>query len=302
MNVNDIKKVLIIGSGTMGQQIGLQCALHGYDVVLYDIKDELLDKAMLRIQKIARRLVRGNQLKEDDVPTVMARITATSSAEKAGSDADLVSESIPEDPDLKGKVFGQFNAICPVHTIFTTNTSSLLPSQFAAATGRPERFAALHFHDAQMAPVVDIMPHPGTAKEIVDLLYDFSLSIKQIPIVMHKENNGYVFNAMFMMLLASALTLAARDVASIEDIDRSFVGVMRSPLGPFALMDQIGIDTVYKITDYWANVTNNNQGKRNAAFLKGYVDQGHLGSKTGRGFYTYPDPAFLRPDFLMGQK
>lgn len=300
MEIEDVKTVLVVGSGTMGQQIGFQCAASGLDVIFYDISADMLETAMGRMGKLAKTYISSGRLTENSAQETLLRIKTETDPETAGRYADMISESVPEDPDLKGRTFAMFNDICPAHTIFTTNTSSLLPSMFAQATGRPDRFAALHFHDTRFTNIVDIMPHPETSPETIALIEAFAKKIGQVAIVLQKENNGYVFNAMFMMLLESAQTLAAKGVASIADIDRSWMGVMHTMVGPFGMMDSIGIDTVYKITDYWAKKTGNSQQAANADFLKQYVDQGHLGVKTGRGFYTYPEPAFLQPGFLEG--
>ncbi|MEA2101503.1 MAG: 3-hydroxyacyl-CoA dehydrogenase [Thermodesulfobacteriota bacterium] len=302
MKIEDIKRVLIIGSGTMGQQIGFVCAMHGYETVLYDIERTMLDTALKRIQQLASQFVSSGKITQKDADDIMARVDLSDDPAKAAIDVDFVSECIPEDPELKGKVFAQFDKLCPERTIFTTNTSSLLPSMFAEKTGRPKQFAALHFHDVRISKVVDIMPHPGTSRETIDIIHGFAKSIGQTPIMLHKENNGYVFNSMLSSLFMSALTLAARNVASIEDIDRSWMGVMHAPMGPFGIMDQVGLKTVYTITDYWANTAKNKQGRINAAFLKPYVEKGHLGVKAGQGFYSYPDPVYAHPGFLEGDK
>lgn len=301
MKIDEVKQVLIIGSGNMGQQIGFQCAVSGYDVMFYDVKEDVLDKAAERIGKLAKNYTSAGRLKDEDVPAVMQRIQMTSDADKAGKNADFVSESVPEDPELKGRVFGRFNDICPPRTVFTTNTSSLIPSMIAEATGRPDRFAAFHFHDVRFNNIVDIMPHPGTSEDTLQMVKDFAESIGQVAIVLKKENFGYVFNAMLMELLKSAQSLAANKVAEVADIDRAWMGVMHILVGPFGIMDSIGLDTVWKITDYWANQLKDPQAMANAAFLKQYVDKGYLGVKTGKGFYTYPDPAFERPGFIEGK-
>ncbi len=301
MNVIDIKQVLIIGSGNMGQQIGFQIAVSGYNVILYDISQNCLDKAMDRIAKLAKTYIAAGRLNDQSAADALKRIRATVDAEDAGKSVDFVSESVPEDPDLKGRVFAQFNKICPVHTIFTTNTSSLIPSMFAQATGRPGRFAAFHFHDVRFNNIVDIMPHQGTSPETVELIKAFAERIGQVAIVLHKENFGYVFNAMLMELLKSAQSLAANEVASVEDVDRAWMGVMHTMVGPFGIMDSIGLDTVWKVSDYWANILKDPQAIANAAFLKKYVDEGNVGVKTGKGFYSYPDPAFGKPGFIEGE-
>jgi 3-hydroxybutyryl-CoA dehydrogenase len=298
MKIGDIQRVLILGAGTMGQQIGFLCAMHKYDVVYYDLSQEILDKALRRIAKLGSWYLSMGRLTEEKLQDALARISATPDRAKAAQDVDFISESIPEDPELKGKVFAQFHKLCPERTIFTTNTSMLFPSMFAAATGRPEKLVALHFHDVRSTNVVDVMPHPGTDPEVAQLVHDFAVSIGQIVIMLHRENSGYVFNTMLSSLFSSALTLASRDVATIEDIDRSWMGVMHTAMGPFGIMDQVGIYTVWIITDYWAKKTGDAQAQANADFLKGYVDKGQLGFKTNQGFYSYPNPAYEAENFL----
>jgi 3-hydroxybutyryl-CoA dehydrogenase len=301
MNIEDIRRIFVIGSGTMGQQIGLQCAMHAYDVILYDIAPEALQTASDQIKMYAAALIGQNRLTQNEAENALARIRFTSNPQDAAM-VDLVSESVPEDPPLKARVFAEFNQICPPHTIFTTNTSTLIPSMFANATGRPEQFAALHFHTYVWdSNVVDIMPHPGTSPETVELLHAFAKRIGQIPILIHKENYQYVFNAMLGALNTAALKLAADGVAAVEDIDRAWMGVMKTPIGPFGIMDVVGLNTVWDITQYWATVTGDAQLQSNADFLKRYVDQELLGVKTGKGFYKYPDPAYGSPGFLTGE-
>jgi len=189
MNVNDIRRILIVGTGTMGQKIALQCARFGYDVIAYDSKPAALDDARTRIAAHAHEVVEKKLMTRAESDAALARIRYTANPED-GAAADLVSESVFEDVELKGRVFGQFDRICRPDAIFTTNTSTLLPSMWAAATGRPDRFLALHFYDVWEA------------------------------------------NA-----------------------------------------DRIKRD---------------------------YVDRGWLGVKSGRGFHTYPNPAWSRPDFITG--
>jgi 3-hydroxybutyryl-CoA dehydrogenase len=209
MNIEDIRCILVIGSGTMGQQIGLQSAISGYEVILYDIAAEALQTAETQIKAYAALLVGQNRLTQEEAESALACIQYTANPDDAAR-ADLVSESVPEDPALKAKVFAQFNEICPPHTIFTTNSSTLIPSMYADATGRPALFAALHFHTYVWdSNVVDIMPHPGTAPETVKVLHAFARRIGQIPILLQKENHQYVFNAMLGAWNTAALKLAA---------------------------------------------------------------------------------------------
>lgn len=285
MRVEDVRNVVIVGSGTMGRQIGLQCAIHGHKVVIYDIAPDVLEMATAQIKEYAAQMVVGGRLTQEEAEASLAKITPTNDPERAGAGADVLSESVPENPELKCKVFAQFNELCPAHAIFTTNTSTLLPSMFAAATGRPTQFAAFHFHPyVWESNVVEIMPHPGTSKTVVRLLRTFAKRIGQIPIVLAKESQSYVFNSMMNALNSTALALVSEGVASVEEIDRAWMGVTKMPMGPFGNLDFVGLDVVWHVTQYWAKVLGNPRIQANANFLKTYVDKGHLGVKSGRGF------------------
>ena len=302
MKIEGIRRVMVLGAGYMGRQVSTLCATHGYDVVLYDIAAEVLEGALAQISKYADQLVSEGRLTQEEGEKALSRITTTDSPEEAGAEVDLVSESILEDPELKGKVFGEFNKLCPPHTIFTTNTSSLMPSMFAEATGRPAQFAALHFHSPMTGGnVTDIMPHPGTSGETTDLIVAFARRIGQIPILLKKESPGYVFGAMFGTLNGVALYLLLGEVASIEVIDRAWMGVTKMPVGPFGMMDHTGLDTAWRVNDYQAKQSGDPGARAIADFLKGYVDKGWLGEKSGRGFYSYPEPAYAQPGFLEGE-
>lgn len=301
MKVEDIQRILVIGAGTMGQQIALQCALYGYHVNLYDIELAGLESGLKAVRSYTDGMLVAGSLTPEAADQALERIHPFTSPEEAASGVDLVSESVPEDPQLKGQTFAQFNLLCPERAVFTTNTSSLLPSMFAEATGRPERFAALHFHTfVWESNVVDIMPHAGTADWVVGLLSAFALRIGQIPIVLEKESYGYVFNAMLNALNRAALTLAANGIADPRDVDRAWMGVMHTQIGPFGILDRVGLETAWHINQYWADVLADEQLQKNADYLKAYLDRGWLGVKTGRGFYEYPDSAYTRPDFLSG--
>ncbi|MGC8660418.1 MAG: 3-hydroxyacyl-CoA dehydrogenase [Desulfomonilaceae bacterium] len=301
MKLSEIKRVLILGAGTMGQQIGFLCASHGYRVVLHDLSEDILASALNRIKNMGEWLVSTERMEADDLPKALANIELVADPKIAAVDVDFVSESLPENPELKAQIFSTFNELCPERTIFTTNTSTLLPSMFADRTGRASKFAALHFHDVRTCKVVDVMPHPGTDPAVVELIQGFAKSLGQIVIMLNRESSGYVFNAMLVNLLNTALGLVANGVASLEDVDRSWMGVMGMSIGPFGIMDQIGLSTVWTVTEYHASQTGDPQTRINADFVKKYVDRGELGFKTMRGFYSYPHPTFSKPDFLTGE-
>ena len=297
MELHDIKNVLILGSGTLGLRIGLASAINNYNVKIYDIHEESFQQAIKVQDSILKQLVNESKLDEQLIDDIKMRIEWTIDPEYAAKDADLVSESVTEDRELKKMVWQQFGELCPDHTIFTTNTSYLLPSMFAEESGRPERFCALHFHDVFYANVVDVMPHPKTAPWMMALLADFGRSIDQTPVIMEKESFGYIFNAMLMAMLGAAGALVTFNITSIENVDRSWMGNFKMPMGPFGILDEIGLETA------WHVIKNNKDEKsvRFANLLDSYVSQGKLGKKSGEGFYSYPNPAYKREGFLEGE-
>ena len=302
MRAEDVRRVLVIGSGTMGLQIGLQAAIHGCHVVVQDTEPAALDAAPRRLRGYGEAPVAAGLVDADRLERALASIECIADPVAAAAGVDLVCESVPEDPVLKGRVLGQFNELCPQRAVFTTNTSTLLPSMFAAATGRPDRFAALHFHTPVWSSnVVDVMPHPGTSAETTEFLLAFARRIGQIPIRLRKESFGYVFNALYTAINREALTLVTNGIASVEDVDRAWIGIMKMPIGPFGMLDGVGLDTVWHITDYWARQTGDPQTRANADFVRTYLDRGRLGVKSGSGFYQYPNPAYEAPGFLESE-
>jgi 3-hydroxybutyryl-CoA dehydrogenase len=298
LKLTDIKNVLILGSGTLGLRIGLQSAISGFHTTIYDIHEAAFTKAMKIQASILKNLMERKIITSDEADAAKQRISFTTDAAKAAMDADFVSESVVEDLEIKKQVWRQFAALCPSHTLFTTNTSYLLPSLLAADTGRPERFCAFHFHDVFWANVVDIMPHPTTAQWVTELLMELGKQLKQTPVFIKKESPGYIFNAMLVALIGAAGALVTYDIASIEDVDRSWMGNFKMEMGPFGILDTIGLETVWHVTQ----TLNDTKSEKFAAILKGYIDAGKLGIKTGEGFYKYPNPPFQQSDFINGGK
>ena len=294
LKLTDIKNVLILGSGTLGLRIGLQSAISGFNTTIYDINEDAFVSAKKIQASILKNLIERNRITNEESTEIINRITFTTDALKAAADADFLSESVVEDLEIKKKVWAQFAQLCPPHTIFTTNTSYLMPSQFAAETGRPEQFCAFHFHDVFWANVVDVMPHPTTAPWLTDLLMELGKKLNQTPVFVKKESPGYIFNAMLVALIGAAGAIVTYDIGSIEDVDRSWMGNFKMEMGPFGILDTIGLETVWHIT----NTLPDTKSKKFAALLKTYVVAGKLGVKSGEGFYKYPNPAFQQKDFV----
>jgi len=284
----NIKNITIIGTGNLGSRIGLQAAISGYNVIFYDISDSALSKAKTSLEKICNQLIKSNLLLEAKKEEALARIEYSTDLKKSLANCDFISESVTEDLVIKEKVWKQLGELAPAKTIFTTNTSYLLPSQLASISGRPEKFCAFHFHDVFYARVVDIMPHADTDPTLIPLLEELGRKLNQVPVIVKKESPGYIFNFMLMALIGAAGKLKTKDIASIEDIDRSWMVNFHMPMGPFGILDTIGLDTAWHVV----KERDDTSSQAFASLLKEYIDQGKLGEKSGAGFYTYPKPAY----------
>jgi len=298
MKIKDIKKVLILGAGTMGQQIGFVCAMHGYEVVMYDLSDDILKDSVKRMEKLGSQWFAAmGRITPEQLGEIMKRISATSDPEEAARDADIVSESVPENPEIKSKVFARFNELCPERTIFTTNTSLLMPSKFASSTGRPEKLVALHFHDVRTTNVVDVMPHPGTDPEITQLVYDFAVKIGQVAIMLHRENNGYVFNAMISNLFFTAMTLATRDVASYTEYRPGMDG---RDAHAYGAVRHHGPDRAENRMDHHRLLGQKRQGCAGPGECgpsQKVRGQGRAGGQDEKGFLYLSEPCICTPGF-----
>lgn len=291
---SQIKNFTIIGSGTLGARIGLRAALSGYRVMMYDINEASFSRAKKDFQRIKMLLYRKGEMSPEHFDELTECISYTTDINLACRSTDFISESVLEDVNLKKKVWKQIGEIVPSHSILTTNTSYLLPSWFAKESGAPERFCAFHFHDVFTARVVDIMPHPGTDPALISLLQEVGKQLSQIPVVIKKETQGYIFNKMFGSILMTAGSMWANGIASVEDIDRSWMGNYGMRIGPFGMMDEVGIDTVYHVAKGMKENTD-------PVFIKNIekmINNGNLGIKTGKGFYIYPHPQYKNANFL----
>ena len=295
-----IKKVVVVGAGTMGRQIGFQCAVSGFQTVMYDLQREALDGCRRKQLDFAGMFVAKRGSQQEGIDAAVARLSYTTDLAEACRSADLVSESVPEDPEIKSAVYRELNRHCPEITIFTTNTSTLLPSQFADATGRPGRFLALHFANPVWdANIGEVMQHPRTDPEVFERVLEFAAEIGMVPIRLEKEQNGYVINSLLMPLLVAAQGLVTNEVASHEDVDRTWMVSTKMPVGPFGIMDLIGLETIFNVLEYWAEADGDEDLRKHADYIKNrFIESGNLGVKTGKGYYSYPGPAFAKDGFL----
>lgn len=295
-----IKKVTVAGSGVLGSQIAYQSAFHGFDVTVYDITNEALETAKERIEALKPLYQADLGATEDQVNEAYARLQFESDLAKAVADADLVIEAIPEVVSIKTEFYTKLGKIAPTKTIFATNSSTLLPSQFADATGRPSKFLALHFANTIWKNnTAEVMKHEGTDEAVFNEIIDFAKAIGMVALPLYKEQPGYILNSLLVPFLDAAEMLLVKEVADPETIDKTWMIATGAPLGPFAILDIVGINTAYNIVQAKAAATGDAILEQLATMLKtDYIDKNKLGRATGEGFYKYPNPNFAAPDFL----
>lgn len=294
------KNITVAGSGVLGSQIAYQTAFKGFHVSIYDINDEALDKAKERITKLKQNYQDDLEATVEEVDAAYDRISFNSDLSKAAAGADLVIEAIPEIVQIKIDFYKKLADVAPERTIFATNSSTLLPSQFAEATGRPENFLALHFaNEIWKNNTAEVMKHPGTDMNVFDDVIEFAKAIGMVALPLYKEQPGYILNSLLVPLLDAAQLLLLNEVSDIETIDKTWMVATGAPQGPFAILDVVGIETAYNITKAKAEATGDQSFAKLAKLLKTeYIDKDKLGRATGEGFYTYPNPSFMKPGFL----
>jgi len=296
----DIKNVMIAGGGTLGSQIAWQTAFHGFEVIVYDAFEKGLETSKALHKNYADLFINTRGASQEDIYNTLTRLNYTTNLEQAVKDADLVSESIPEVVKIKKSFYNELGKVAPEKTIFTTNSSTTLPSQYAKETGRPEKFLALHFANGIWdANVGEVMGHPGTDPKIYDRVAKFAEEIGMVPIHIKKEQNGYVLNSLLVPLLNASANLLINDVSDVKSIDKTWMISTKSPFGPFGIMDMIGMQTMYNLDILWGEKLKDQKILDRAAYIKkNYIDKGKMGMNSGEGFYKYPNPAYTDPDFL----
>jgi 3-hydroxybutyryl-CoA dehydrogenase len=281
----EIKHIAVVGAGTMGQGIAQVCANAGYTVVLYDVQPDLPQAALLQIQKNFNSLVDKGKLEASQRDEAMARIEVAGDFRQL--EADLVIEAVIEKLEVKQKIFSELEKINAIDSILTSNTSSIPITQIASALRRPERFAGLHFFNpAPVMKLVEIIRGVATADATADALRSFSERIGKVA-VMAQDSPGFIVNRVARHYYVESLRLLEEGVAGVETIDR----LMRESgfrMGPFELMDLIGIDTNFSVTKSMFHAFHEDPKFRPSRIQQQKVDAGHHGRKSGKGFYVYP--------------
>ena len=283
--MTELTNITVLGTGVLGSQIAFQTAYHGHPVVAYDISEEALAAAKERFLGLINTYeaevegAAGGKAQE-----AFDRIRLSADLADAVAEADLVIEAVPENPAIKQSTYEKLAAVAPEHTVFATNSSTLLPSDLMAATGRPDRFLALHFANRIWAMnTAEIMGTAQTNPEVYDRVVRFAEDIGMVPIAMKKEKAGYVLNSLLVPLLQAAGGLIAEGIADPETIDKTWRIGTGAPQGPMQIFDIIGLTTAYNVS-----MMGDETQQAFAKILKeDYIDQGKLGVATGEGFYRY---------------
>lgn len=288
------------GSGVLGYQIAFQTAFYGFNVTVYDINDEVLEKAKAKFDILAESYKKDLKATEEQLAATKANLQYNSNLAEAVQDADLLIEAVPENPQIKIGFYEQLAKVAPAKTVFATNSSTMLPSQFAEYTGRPAQFVALHFaNEIWKHNTGEVMKHPGTSDETFNSVLEFAKQIGMVALPIYKEQPGYIVNSLLVPLLSAALDLYVNEVADVETIDKTWMVATGAPVGPFGILDVVGVTTAYNINKMAADKTQNPTKIKAAAMLKeNYIDKNKLGVATGEGFYKYPNPAYWEKNFL----
>ncbi len=294
-----IESVCVIGAGYMGSQIGLQCAIHGYPVNIYDISEDALKSSREAISSYVESLIHDGDMIQEEKLTVMEKIHHVNDIEEAASDVDLVIEAVTERLDVKREVFSKLDEVCRGDTILATNSSSIRVSKIEGATQRLDKVINMHFY-SRRTRIVELMRGTATTDETVEAVRKFSRSIGVTPLIVLKESTGFIFNRVWRAIKRECLHLVDDGVASFEDVDRAWMSLYGTGVGPFGLMDRVGLDVVRDIEMVYYEESGD-PWDAPPRLLLDKVKRGELGVKTGRGFYAYPNPRYENPDWLHGE-
>ena len=280
-----IKKVGVLGCGLMGSGITQVSAQSGYDVVIREVNQELLDKGLGNIEKFLQKGVDKGKTSESDMKETLSRITGTVDIGDL-SDCDIVIEAIIENMDLKGAVYKELSEACKPETIFASNTSSLSITEMASYTNRPDKMVGIHFFNpVPLMKLVEVARCVTTSNESFDAAFDFAASLGKTP-VKCGDSTGFIVNRLLVPYLLDAIRQLENGLATIEDIDSAIKLGVGHPMGPFTLLDFVGIDTTLYIADIMFNEFK--QHKYSAPpLMRRMVHAGYFGRKTGKGFYNY---------------
>lgn len=289
--MSDIKTIGVAGCGTMGSGIAIVAARAGFRTIVYDTRQDALDRARKQTEGFFAKSVQRGKLTEQQVEGIMRNLIGTTElADMAG--CDLIIDAVFEDLRVKHDLFGKLNKICPAHTIFASNTSTLSITEIAAGSHRDDHFVGMHFClPAQLMKLVEMSPGINTSEETFKKAWAACEAMGQRP-VKTQDNPGFILNYFLVPYNNDAIRLVEAGVASPADIDLAIKEGLGYPMGPLELLDLIGLDTQLLLCEALHGVTHEPRAAC-PPLVKRMIAAGHLGRKSGRGFYTYKDNAMF---------
>lgn len=284
-----INNVTVIGSGTMGSQIGIVAALNGFRTTIVDISDDALKAADEQLRYRMGRDVKKKRRSQADVDAAFERLTLTTDQAEAVKDADIVIEAAVENIEIKRKLFAELDSQAPAHAILATNSSNIVSSRLADATSRPEKVCNMHFFNPVLVmEACEVVGHDQTSEETLDTVAQLATDMGKKVIRVNQEIPGFIANRLLAALRTEALKLYQGGYASFEDIDIAATAALRHPMGPFELMDLVGIDVAYLIRKAEYEQTGD-EASLPSPVLEEKYNSGEYGRKTGRGWYVYDE-------------
>lgn len=293
MSSVSINKITVLGSGVMGHGIAQVAAMAGYRVTLRDIEQLFLDKAMEKVRWSLNKMVEKQKLSQAQSDEIFVRITPMVDLKQALAGADLLIEAVPEDMNLKKKVYAEVDSVAEKKTLYASNTSTLPITEMAALTGRPDRFIGLHFFNPpQLMPLVEVIPGNSTNGDMVAMAMNFIRNVGKQPVLCKKDVAGFIVNRVFIPLVHEAAYCMDRDNATMTQIDSAVKFRMSFPMGIFELADYTGLDVIHKAT------VEMHSRDTKVIFphpkVKQLFEEKSMGQKTGKGFYEYKGDKYER--------
>jgi len=285
MKVEDIKKVAVMGAGDMGHGIAEVALLAGYKVALRDIEQRFVDKGLSRIKESLDKLAAKQKITEENKKAMLANIKTFVDIAEAVKDADFVIEAVPEVMDLKKQVSQALDAAAPKHAILASNTSNMSITEIASATKRPEQVVGMHFFNpAVLMKLVEVTKGGKTTEETVEVAYNLALKMNKVPVRVEKDSIGFVYNRVNAPTGLLVSLMLEKGVAAPMEIDAKMrkIGM---PMGPYELMDYVGLDVAYHSALYFADKLSRDYAP--PSWLKAKIDAGTLGKKTGKGIFDW---------------